>query len=110
MGTSHEGQHVEQQTSFEGSTHSTVVPTKPAGILERSLSAKREARPDGKVVLEEEDCYTKLGFCFSPAKKWTILSVIFIVQVRRAPSWHAGVGQTVLILPLHLLPFRDRSP
>lgn len=38
-------------------------------------------RPDGKIELKEDDCYDKLGFSFSPAKKWGILSVIFAVQV-----------------------------
>ena len=38
-------------------------------------------RADGKVELKEKDCYDKLGFGFSSFKKWTILSVIFAVQV-----------------------------
>jgi len=37
-------------------------------------------RPDGKIELQESDCYDKLGFGFSNWKKWTILSVIFAVQ------------------------------
>jgi MFS family permease len=36
---------------------------------------------DGKIVLTERDCYDKLGFSFSSARKWWILSVIFAVQV-----------------------------
>lgn len=34
-----------------------------------------------KIELTEEDCYDELGFCFTPLKKWGILSVIFLVQV-----------------------------
>lgn len=34
-----------------------------------------------KEELTEADCYDELGFSFSPLKKWTILSIIFIVQV-----------------------------
>jgi len=34
-----------------------------------------------KIILTEDDCYEELGFCFPTWKKWTILSVIFIVQV-----------------------------
>jgi len=34
-----------------------------------------------KIILTEDDCYEELGFFFSTWKKWTILSVIFIVQV-----------------------------
>ncbi|KAI4108717.1 MAG: hypothetical protein L6R37_000881 [Teloschistes peruensis] len=37
--------------------------------------------PDEKIELTEEDCYDELGFCFPTWKKWTILSVIFAVQV-----------------------------
>ncbi|KAL2802104.1 major facilitator superfamily domain-containing protein [Aspergillus granulosus] len=37
--------------------------------------------PDGRRELTEDDCYDKLGFSFSPWKKWTILSVIFAVQM-----------------------------
>ncbi|KAK0717926.1 major facilitator superfamily domain-containing protein, partial [Lasiosphaeria miniovina] len=33
-----------------------------------------------KIELREEDAYDELGFSFSTWKKWTILSVIFIVQ------------------------------
>ena len=38
-------------------------------------------RQDGKIELKESDCYDELGFGFPAWKKWTILSVIFIVQV-----------------------------
>ncbi|KAA6409651.1 MAG: MFS multidrug transporter [Lasallia pustulata] len=34
-----------------------------------------------KVEITEDDCYDELGFSFSPLKKWTVLSVIFLVQV-----------------------------
>ncbi|EIW79249.1 MFS multidrug transporter [Coniophora puteana RWD-64-598 SS2] len=34
----------------------------------------------GKIVLTEDDCYEALGYCFPTWKKWTILTVIFIVQ------------------------------
>lgn len=37
-------------------------------------------RADGKVELQDTDCYNKLGFSYSTVKKWTILSVIFAVQ------------------------------
>ncbi|GAM87881.1 hypothetical protein ANO11243_059090 [Dothideomycetidae sp. 11243] len=35
---------------------------------------------DGRVELKEEDAYEKLGFSFPTYKKWTILTVIFVVQ------------------------------
>jgi hypothetical protein len=34
-----------------------------------------------KIEITEEDCYEELGFSFPTWKKWTILTVIFIVQV-----------------------------
>ncbi len=37
-------------------------------------------RADGKVELDHADCYDKLGFRYSTVRKWTILSVIFVVQ------------------------------
>lgn len=37
-------------------------------------------RADGKVELQDSDCYDKLGFSYSEFKKWSILSVIFVVQ------------------------------
>lgn len=36
---------------------------------------------DAKIELTEEDCYDELGFSFPSWKKWTILTVIFWVQV-----------------------------
>ncbi|KAL8812909.1 MAG: hypothetical protein Q9223_007177 [Gallowayella weberi] len=35
---------------------------------------------NGKIELTEADAYDKLGFCYSPRKKWSVLSVIFVVQ------------------------------
>lgn len=37
--------------------------------------------PEEKIELTEEDCYDQLGYSFSSAKKWSILTVIFLVQV-----------------------------
>lgn len=36
---------------------------------------------DEKIELTEADCYEELGFCFPTWKKWTILTLIFWVQV-----------------------------
>ncbi|KAL1849091.1 hypothetical protein Plec18170_007750 [Paecilomyces lecythidis] len=38
-------------------------------------------RGDGKREITEDDCYDKLGFSFPWYKKWTILTVIFTVQM-----------------------------
>ena len=34
-----------------------------------------------KIEITEDDCYDELGFSFPTWKKWTILSIIFLVQV-----------------------------
>ncbi|KPI35985.1 putative transporter [Cyphellophora attinorum] len=34
-----------------------------------------------KVEITEEDCYDELGYGFSPLKKWTVLTIVFLVQV-----------------------------
>lgn len=48
----------------------------------RRNHASSPTRPDGKIELQENDCYEKLGFSFSDFKKWTILSVIFVSSPR----------------------------
>lgn len=35
---------------------------------------------NGKTELTEDDCYEELGFSYTKRKKWTILTVIFLVQ------------------------------
>ncbi|KAF2134931.1 MFS multidrug transporter-like protein [Dothidotthia symphoricarpi CBS 119687] len=42
----------------------------------------RETRAnDDRYEITEEDCYDELGFSFPTWKKWTILTIIFLVQV-----------------------------
>lgn len=54
---------------------------------------KRDAIDADKVELTEDDCYEELGFCFPAWKKWTILTVIFLVQV----SAYRNAMQRVLL-------------
>ncbi len=54
------------------------APRRKSGLS--SIAYANERRDDGKIELQEEDCYEHLGFCFSSFKKWTILTVIFVVQ------------------------------
>lgn len=62
-------------------------------VSESDRSGSRDQRPElekiGKVELTEDDCYEKLGFCFPFWKKWTILSVIFVVQM--SMNFNTGV-------------------
>lgn len=77
-------------------------------------------RPDGKVELTEQAAYEKLGFCYSTTRKyalsagllrspradlctyrrWSILSVIFLVQVclHRLPAQAAAVADLPLLI------------
>ncbi|KAL1991085.1 hypothetical protein VTN49DRAFT_5589 [Thermomyces lanuginosus] len=43
---------------------------------------------DGKIILNDMDVYDKLGFAFPWWKKWTIIGVIFLVQV--SMNWNAS--------------------
>ena len=49
-----------------------------AGVVS---TEKRIVSPDGRVLLTEPEAYESLGFSFPTAKKWGILTVIFVVQV-----------------------------
>jgi hypothetical protein len=48
---------------------------------EKTDPDKSKPGPDGKPQLKESDCWHRLSYSFSPTQKWSILSVIFIIQV-----------------------------
>ena len=72
----------------ESQIHSSASSTAPAEArLENApvahhaaFAEKRELDTTEKRELTEEDCYDELGYAFSTWKKWTILTVIFLVQ------------------------------
>jgi hypothetical protein len=39
-----------------------------------------------KIEITEEDCYDELGYSYPEWKKWSILTVIFLVQVSLTPK------------------------
>ena len=43
-------------------------------------SALNQNDTNDKIEITEDDCYDELGFSFSSRKKWTILTIIFLVQ------------------------------
>ena len=45
-----------------------------------TLETAQRTPSDPKIELTEADCYDQLGYSFSSWKKWTIISVIFLVQ------------------------------
>jgi MFS family permease len=62
------------EPSIERRVDNSEVPT-------RKKETGKGYNEGDKIILTEDDCYEQLGFCFPTWKKWTILSVIFIVQV-----------------------------
>ncbi|GFF56701.1 hypothetical protein IFM58399_10379 [Aspergillus lentulus] len=48
---------------------------------EEGADGAADGRTDGKVELKESDCYDKLGFSYPSWKKWTILTVVVMVQI-----------------------------
>lgn len=66
-------------------------------------------RPDGTLLLTEENSYEALGFAFPSWKKWFILTTIFIVQL--SMNWNAAIyGNAIpgLKVPGRLI-LRDRD-
>lgn len=75
-------------SDFVGTGERTHASSTPAAshkdeeaTLADAVHSKHSDRADGKRLLKEVEVYEKLGFSFPTWKKWTILSVIFIVQV-----------------------------
>ncbi len=59
-----------------------------------------QERSDGKIELHESDCYDQLGFGFPTWKKWTILTVIFWVQM--SMNFNASVyANDITLLSAH---------
>ncbi|CZT51792.1 related to multidrug resistant protein [Rhynchosporium secalis] len=56
-----------------------MPPTNGSG--EDDLPEARQVGTYDKVELTEDMCYDELGYSFSERKKWTILTIIFLVQV-----------------------------
>jgi MFS family permease len=62
-------------------THVEQSPNANQNKWDQQLSDFRKEGAADKVELTEEECYDQLGYAFPSWKKWSILSVIFIVQV-----------------------------
>lgn len=70
----------------EKPAHGTPLDEKMTGKKRPSQSSivqkpRGQPLPDGRIEITEEDCWDELGYSFSPLKKWSILTVIFLVQV-----------------------------
>ena len=85
--------HAAREGNGDASSASSNTKAEPYGdehVEKSNLNEKGQAPipstegrvlDDGRIEITEEDCYDELGFSFPVWKKWTILSVIFIVQV-----------------------------
>ena len=68
------------ETQAEGGIQETAAP-KPVQSRETEAEDLEKVGTYDKKELTEADCYDELAFGFSPMKKWTILTIIFLVQV-----------------------------
>ena len=71
-----------EKTPGAEATHAEETASQETAVdRNAALDEKAAKRADGKRVLDEADCYDELCFGFSSAKKWYILTVIFMVQI-----------------------------
>ncbi|KAK4197973.1 putative MFS transporter [Triangularia verruculosa] len=65
-----------------GTSQDEIIPAAPSGKPAAPVRqfSKTNAPPTDRIELKEEDAWEELGFCFPTWKKWTILTVIFLVQ------------------------------
>ncbi|CAG7953906.1 unnamed protein product [Penicillium olsonii] len=61
--------------------HAQAVVNAATEKLEEDQCEEALASPSGQIELTEDMCYDQLGYSFSETKKWTIITVIFLVQV-----------------------------
>ena len=67
---------VERESGAETVENAASAPGPPSRETELDKPGTHD-----KIELTEDDCYDELGFSFSTTKKWTILTIIFLVQV-----------------------------
>ncbi|KAI1338588.1 major facilitator superfamily transporter [Xylariaceae sp. FL0016] len=73
--------------STVAASSSTTGANPTAPLLPRNNTTLIKAKvdelkhPGGKTALTEDDCYEDLGFAWSTRKKWSILVVVFLVQM-----------------------------
>lgn len=66
-------------TSDASSETAKATGTPPAAIHNEKQAPLEDE--DNRIEITEEDCYDELGYSWPELKKWTVLSVIFLVQV-----------------------------
>lgn len=79
--------HNKEKASFDhdedhgGSSSAQPYPERPQPVKRKTKRIVGITQPDGRRELQEEECYDKLGFSYPFWKKWSILSVVFLVQL-----------------------------
>ncbi|EXJ91816.1 hypothetical protein A1O3_00366 [Capronia epimyces CBS 606.96] len=75
----------EKASSTTNLEHDATQMTEPVGRAAPEAKVEHDSEPEpetfDKIEITEEDCYSELGFSFPSWKKWTILTVIFLVQL-----------------------------
>lgn len=88
MSTTHHNDRSSEVTAIDMSTPSSSTdqagvgkPSDPKGdVVQNEQMKRRGDREDGKHILQQEEAMDQLPYTWTPKKKWTILSVIFVVQ------------------------------
>ncbi|KAI4152120.1 MAG: hypothetical protein LQ340_003094 [Diploschistes diacapsis] len=73
--------HNQDEIALEPRPHARFNSSNANSRAGNTEDAEAESAVPKREILQMEDCYEELGFGFSSRKKWTILTVIFIVQV-----------------------------
>ncbi|KAL6720085.1 hypothetical protein ACLMJK_002006 [Lecanora helva] len=77
-----DSQLAQTNTQIEAQDHNPTQSENPQVEDQPLSSPEGEEEPkDDRVEITEDDCFDELGFGFPTWKKWTILSIIFLVQV-----------------------------
>jgi hypothetical protein len=76
---------IDMSTPSSSNQTGTGVPGKPepepkGDIVENEKLGRPGDRDDGNHILQQTEAMDQLPYTWTPRKKWTILSVIFVVQ------------------------------
>ncbi|KAF2868125.1 multidrug transporter [Massariosphaeria phaeospora] len=73
--------HVDSEKKLDSPTGPAFNENTVSGATDDERAFFEKYGTYDRYEISEEDCYDELGFSFPSWKKWTILSVVFIVQV-----------------------------
>lgn len=73
--------HADDEKDSSGRSDDAIEPPRHTGGMNPNGEKLEKLGTYDKYEITESDCYEELGYCFSNAKKWYIVTVIFWVQV-----------------------------